>query len=40
MGWWLPEGRDKIGKANQIYGDGGNWSFGGEHTIVYTDIKL
>ena len=43
--WWLPEGkgggRDIVkGKWGQIYGDQGDLTLGGEHTMQYTDDVL
>lgn len=29
-----------MSKGDQIYGDKGNKTSGGEHTIAYTDIEL
>lgn len=43
--WWLPEGQGAKVRAKLVNGvkymvKDGNYTFGSEHTIVYTDIEL
>ena len=30
----------KMGKGGQLYGDGWKSNFGGEHTVVYTEVEI
>ena len=36
----LESGESKMNKGNQLYGDRWKRNFGGEHTVVYTEVKI